>query len=193
MPSNDVRLRWLQSQSRHLRTKVDGHLRYNISDRVSRTGNELAIPELLIQPFKWPFRHVKLDAAVVLELPSYKLREERACVLERASDRTEQEQFHSTVPLFDKGLLACINTHQVGLGMKTLDISTDSYRFCQVGAVVELKYRHATRRILSQEFGRAPCAIEDVDVFMFLRVFQSVSAASSPVHPNSSERAYKLV
>ena len=64
-------------------------LRGNIGNRVARDGNEFTIGQLLVKPFKLRLGSGELSASIVPELPPYKLSQKWACVLERASDRTE--------------------------------------------------------------------------------------------------------
>jgi hypothetical protein len=129
VPSRNVRKRRVQAQPSHLRTEAYGHLRGDISNRVPRDGNEFALAELLIEPFKLRSGQPKLGTAIVPELLSHELSQERACVLESASNRTKQEQFHPPVPLLDESLLTRVITHQIRFGMKTFKVSADGDRF----------------------------------------------------------------
>src|SRR5262249_61294781 len=86
-------------------------------------------------------------------------------ILNRASDRRKQLQFHPPVPHLDLRLFAQVVPEQVWLGTKPLQIAAERDRLGEALPVVEIQHRHSTGRALVKELG---CAALTSDKFCAL-------------------------
>jgi hypothetical protein len=95
--------------------------------------------QFAIHPFETPINHRSLLFAVFRELLEAALKD-RTDVLNRACNRSEQFQFHPTIPPLDLGLFAEVAPEEIWFRMKPLEVPANCYWLGEMQSVVELQH-----------------------------------------------------